>query len=75
VQVALTTPYPAEAEARVRVRKRFVDVAVERARRQHTGYSIKCDVATNTGVPPAEHTCKNDGRTCICACHDGEIAG
>ena len=74
MQVALTTPYPVAADARVRVRQRFIDVAIERARRQHTGYSIKCDVATNAGVRVAEHECKNDGRTCICACHDVEFA-
>lgn len=71
--------YPDKAEDRAALRDKTKAELMERAEREASkiGHSIKCGNVFPYDEQYVKHHfesggCMNDGRTCLCYCHDGQ---
>lgn len=64
--------YPTGAEDRQALRNEWLEIHLLRGTRKGLDYglSMNCSVARRSHRQLDEHGCKNDGSTCLCACHD-----
>ncbi len=69
---ALLARHGSTAEGRRAAREELVEEAVQRARHEARllGLSLNCEDDVRFATPLTSHRCRNDGSTCLCACHD-----